>query len=103
MIIIIKKIKAAFKSRLEHKKELTDLQKKRLAVCKTCPFNSENKDKKTRKEKFFMFLNKTLNFICGVSVTEEAVCLDCGCQIFFKSTQEAKDLICQKGKWNNIK
>lgn len=98
-MIIIKKIKAAFKSRLEYKKELTDLQNKRLKVCKTCPFNSDNKQNKTIKEKFFMFLNKTLNFICRVSVTEESVCLDCGCQIVFKSTQEAKDLICQKGKW----
>ncbi len=98
-MIIIKKIKAAFKSRLEYKKELTELQKKRLLVCKTCTFNSDNKQNKTVKEKFYMLLNKALNFLCGVSVTEKSVCLDCGCQIVFKTTQEAKDLICQKGKW----
>lgn len=98
-MIIIKKIKAAFKSRLEYKKELTELQKKRLPICKTCPFNSDNKQNKTVKEKGYLVLNKFLNFICGVSVTENAVCLDCGCNIIFKTTQEAEDLICQKGKW----
>ncbi len=98
-MIIIKKIKAAFKSRLEYKKELTELQKKRLIACKICPFNSDNKKNKTFKDKSYMFLNKVLNFLCGVSVTEHAVCLDCGCGIIFKSTQEAEDLICQKDKW----
>lgn len=102
MIITIKKIKTAFKSRLEYKKDLTELQIKRLNICKGCPFNSDNKKEKTTKEKIYMILNKFLNFICRVSVTEDSVCNKCGCQIVFKSTQTDEDLLCPLGKWKNL-
>lgn len=99
---LIKKIKASIQSRREAQEELTELQLKRINVCKSCPFNSDNKKVKTFKDLSFIFLNKILNIIFRVKVSEDAVCTDCGCNIIFKSTQTDKDLICQQNKWNNL-
>lgn len=98
-----KQIKASIKSRLEFKKELTNLQKKRLRACRPCKYNSDNIAKKTFKQKVMMLANKVLNSICGVETTEDAVCFECeGCQLIHKSTQTDKDLICRIGKWDNL-
>jgi hypothetical protein len=99
----IKQIFAAIKTRKEFKEELTELQIKRLKECSKCPFLSSNKKKKNLKDKWMLFLNKALNFIFRIpNVKDTDICTDCGCDVIFKSTQEAEDLICQQKKWNNL-
>lgn len=99
----IKQIFAAIKTRKEFKEELTELQIKRLKECSECPFLSSNKKKKSLKDKWMLFLNKALNFIFRIpNVNDTDICTDCGCDVIFKSTQEAEDLICQQKKWDNL-
>jgi protein-arginine kinase activator protein McsA len=102
MLSILKKAKLAIKSRIEYNEELTDLQKKRLSVCKPCPYNSDNKLELSMIETMMFRMNKILNFIMGVKVTEDAICTVCTCNLIFKSSQEDPENMCPKGKWNNI-
>lgn len=99
----IRQIFAAIKSRKQFKKELTPLQIKRLRKCSSCPFLSSNKKQKTFKDNLMLFLNKSLNYIFRIpNVKNTDICTDCGCDVVFKSTQEAEDLICQQKEWDNL-
>ena len=100
---IFRKAKLAVTSRLNYKKELTPTQIKRLQVCKTCPLNSDNKENKTNRDKVFMLLNRLLDKVFGIVTTEDAICLQCGCNLIHKSSQEDKQDWCGLGKWDNIK
>ena len=99
---ILNKAKLAIKSRREYQKTLTDLQKKRLKVCKICPTNSDNKAQLTFKDEVKMAMNKTLNFIMRVSVDDDSICTNCGCNLIFKSSQEDPENMCPENKWNNL-
>lgn len=103
MLNILNKARLAIKSRLEYKKELSEIQLKRLNVCNGCPFNSDNKEEKTVKDKSFINLNKLLDFLFNIKTTEDAICLQCGCNLVHKSSQEQKSDWCNLGKWDNIK
>lgn len=92
----------AIKSRLEYKEDLTEIQKKRLSICKSCPLNSDNKLDLSIIETMMFRANKILNFIMGVKVTEDAICTVCTCNLIFKSSQEDQENMCPEGKWNNI-
>ncbi len=92
----------AIKSRIEYNEVLTDTQKKRLSVCKSCPFNSDNKLDLSLIETMMFRINKILNFIMGVKVTEDAICTICTCNLIFKSSQEDPENMCPKNKWNNL-
>ena len=47
----LKILKVAIQSRKNYKKEVTEEQKERLKICKTCPFNSNNVNQKNLKIK----------------------------------------------------
>jgi hypothetical protein len=100
---LINKAWLPIKSRLDYKGELTDLQKKRLKVCSGCPHNSDNKGVKSLGDRLKIMLNQTLNFFTGVNATDESVCLLCGCQLIFKSSQQDKENMCELKKWDNLK
>ena len=100
---ILRKAKLAITSRWNYEKELSPIQVNRLSVCKSCPFNSDNKQDKTIKDKTFINLNKFLDTIFGIKATEDAICLQCGCNLMHKSSQEEKSDWCGLGKWDNIK
>jgi hypothetical protein len=99
---ILNKARLAIKSRREYQKTLTTLQKKRLKICKGCPTNSDNKAQLTFEDKVKMFFNKFLNFIMMVSVDDDSICTNCGCNLIFKSSQEDPENMCPEGKWNNL-
>lgn len=99
MSTIFKKAQLAIKSRIEHNKNLTDLQKSRLAVCRECPLNSDNKEQLTLLDSFKMRLNKVLNFIMNVSVDDNSICTFCGCNLIFKSSQKDPENMCPLKKW----
>lgn len=99
---ILNKIRLAIKSRREYQKTLTELQKKRLKICEVCPTNSDNKSQLTFEDKVKMAMNKTLNFIMRVSVDDDSICTNCGCNLIFKSSQEDPENMCPEGKWNNL-
>lgn len=103
MLNILRKAKLAILSRYNHTGELTESQKKRLIVCSTCPYNSDNKEKKSLKDKIFLFLNRQMNYLFGVGTTENSICTLCGCNLIFKSAQEERSDWCEIGKWDNIK
>jgi len=102
MNTIFKKISLAIKSRKEHNKNLTPLQKKRLSICKDCPLNSDNKEQLTLLDTFKIRLNKVLNFFMQVSVDNDSICTSCGCNLVFKSSQEDPENMCPLNKWNNL-
>ena len=95
----ISQIKASIKSRIEYKKELTETQLQRLKICSVCPYNSANKDVKTLKEVFMIYLNKIVDRILGVYGNSEDICTKCGCNLEHKSTQTEEDLKCPLKKW----
>lgn len=101
MSTIFKKASLAIKSRKEYKKTLTDKQKSRLAICKDCPFNSDNKEQLNLIDTFKLRLNKMLNFIMRVSVDDDSICTICGCNLIFKSSQEDPENMCPLKKWEN--
>ena len=101
MSTIFKKAYLAIKSRKEYKKTLTDKQKSRLAICKDCPFNSDNKEQLNLIDTFKLRLNKILNFIMSVSVDDDSICTICGCNLIFKSSQEDPENMCPLKKWEN--
>lgn len=103
MSSIFKKAHLAIKSRREYQKNLTPLQKKRLDVCRECPINSDNKEQLTLMDTFKMRLNKMLNFFMNVSVDDDSICTDCGCNLIFKSSQEDPENMCPLKKWDNLK
>ena len=103
MSTIFKKVSLAIRSRREHNKNLTELQKLRLSICKDCPLNSDNKEQLTLLDTFKMRLNKMLNFIMQVSVDSDSICTHCGCNLIFKSSQEDTENMCPLDKWNNLK
>ena len=103
MSSIFKKAHLAIKSRREHKGVLTPLQKKRLAICKDCPLNSDNKEQLSLMDTLKMRLNKMLNFIMNVSVDDNSICTSCGCNLIFKSSQKDPENMCPLKKWDNIK
>jgi hypothetical protein len=92
----------AIKSRREYNEVLTDTQKKRLDVCKSCPFNSDNKLDLSMAETMMFRINKILNFIMRVKVSNDAICTICTCNLIFKSSQEDPENMCPKNKWNNL-
>jgi hypothetical protein len=98
---IFKKLQLAIKSRREYQKKLTPLQKSRLAICKDCPLNSDNKDDLTLLDSFKMRLNKILNFLMNVSVDDDSICTSCGCNLIFKSSQKDPENMCPLKKWDN--
>jgi protein-arginine kinase activator protein McsA len=102
IVSILTKAKLAIKSRREYQKTLTNLQKKRLKVCKGCPTNSDNKEQLTFEDKAKMFFNKLLNFIMMVSVDDDSICTNCGCNLIFKSSQEDPENMCPEGKWDSL-
>ena len=95
----LRKLKAAIQSRREYKKERTEEQKRRLEICKKCPFNSNNVKQLKNKDKVAIQFNKFLNFIFGVEVDDEAICTKCGCNLIHKSTQTEEELKCPEKKW----
>ena len=99
---IFKKARLAITSRYNYNKDLTDLQKIRLEVCRTCPHNSDNVKHVYFIHKVYLRLNKLLNNIFGLSATENSICTLCGCNLIFKSSQEDKSDWCEVGKWDNI-
>lgn len=103
MSTILKKGYLAIKSRLEYKKILTEKQKARLAICKDCPLNSDNKEQLTLLDNFKLRLNKILNFLTSVSVDDNSICTSCGCNLIFKSSQEDPENMCPLKKWDNLK
>jgi hypothetical protein len=98
---IFKILKLAVKSRLEHREKLTDLQKSRLIICRDCPLNSDNKEELTLVDIFKIRINKILNFIMSVSVTDDSICTHCGCNLIFKSSQQDPENMCPLEKWDN--
>lgn len=100
---ILNKISTPFTSRYDYKQEQTELQKKRLKVCETCVFNSDNVKRKSIYDNLFLFLNSVLNWAYSIPVTISAICTDCGCDLRFKSLQKEKENMCGLGKWDNIK
>jgi protein-arginine kinase activator protein McsA len=98
---IFKKLQLAIKSRREYKKTLTPLQKSRLAICKDCPLNSDNKDELSLLDSLKMRLNKILNFLMNVSVDDDSICTSCGCNLIFKSSQKDPENMCPLKKWDN--
>lgn len=86
-------------SRMMFKEEVTETQKKRLEICKTCVFNSDNKDKLGIKDKFYKVINKAFNRFYGLKVTLESICTLCGCDIVMKSSVFSDKNECQAGKW----
>ena len=77
--------------------QMKDFQLERLEICKTCPFNSANKKEKTVKDKVNKQINKFLDFLYGIKVSDESFCTLCGCNLIHKSSQ--KDENCDKEKW----
>lgn len=100
---ILNKIIVPFSSRYYYKKEQTELQKKRLEVCKGCKYNSDNVTEKRFKDRFFMFLNNSVNYLFNISTSDTSVCTLCGCDLRFKSLQTDKSNMCEIGKWDHIK
>jgi chloramphenicol 3-O-phosphotransferase len=100
---ILKTIRLSVYSRLNYNKNLTSLQRKRLKVCKKCPFNSDNASRQTIKSRFMIFLNKALDYILGVRNRSNAICTDCGCNLIHKSAQKNKEDMCGLGKWDILK
>ena len=96
---LVNTFNTAVKSRLEYKKDLTEEQKRRLSICKVCPYNSDNKKELKFKDIVMIYLNRIINFILRVHVTEEAICTLCGCQLIHKSSQEDNEHKCELGKW----
>jgi protein-arginine kinase activator protein McsA len=95
----LKIVKVAIEARKNYKKEVTEEQKIRLEICRTCPLNSNNVEQNKFKDKVMLFLNNFLNFIYGVEVDEDAICTECGCQLIHKSTQTEVELKCPLEKW----
>lgn len=90
-------VSKAIKSRLQFKKELSEMQKERLSICQKCPSNSDNVLEKSWKDNFWILLNKLANKIFGVNPESEAICTQCFCQLIHKSSQE--DEKCPQEKW----
>lgn len=103
MSSIFKKLQLAIKSRREHQKTLTPLQKSRLAICKDCPLNSDNKEQLNLLDSLKIRLNKVLNFLMNVSVDDDSICTSCGCNLIFKSSQKDPENMCPLKKWENLK
>lgn len=101
MIKIYNSLYLAIKSRLEYKKTLSEKQKIRLSICKDCPLNSDNKEQLTLLDTFKLRINKILNFLLRVSVDDNSICTYCGCNLIFKSSQEAPENMCPLNKWEN--
>lgn len=99
---ILNKLFLPFSSRYKYTKQITDLEQKRMAVCKTCIYNSDNVKNKKFKDKVFLFLNKFTNLLFGISVSDTSTCTLCGCDLRFKSMQKEKENWCEIGKWDNI-
>lgn len=87
-----------FKSRRYYKEEVrTDLQIKRLSKCKPCVYNSDNRRYKSFKVRTTIKLNKILDWIMGIKVTEDAVCTLCSCNLIHKTSIENET--CKVDKW----
>lgn len=99
---IFKKAYLAIKSRKEYSETLTDLQIKRLDICRKCPFNSDNAESISIPAAIMYRVNKILNFLMGVKVTEDSICTICTCNLIFKSSQQDPENMCPKNKWNNL-
>ena len=61
----------------------------RLKVCKTCPFNSDNVNKKWYQKIWYKLMGN------------KAYCTICLCPLHLKATEEFEE--CDKGKWKHIK
>ena len=92
----------AIKSRLEYSDTLTDEQNRRLEICRKCQFNSDNNKNLSLVEGIMYRVNKILNFIMQVKVTEDSICTICTCNLIFKSSQEDPENMCPEKKWNNL-
>lgn len=91
-------LKSVFLARKLYKQNVkTELQKKRLNICKTCPYNSDNRRYKSLKMRVGIKLNKLLDWIMGIKVTEDAICVLCTCNLIHKTSQE--QLKCDIKKW----
>lgn len=100
MINTLKNITNTLKSISISRKEygnLKDYQLERLKICKKCPHNSDNKNRLTIKEKLLKQLNKLLDFLYGIKVTEDAICTLCGCNLIHKTSQKSEN--CDINKW----
>jgi len=95
----IKSLKAAIKSRRNFKTDITAEQMQRLKICAQCPFNSNNKEQKSIKDRFYILFNNILNLFWGIVVDDDSTCVKCGCQLIHKTTQEDEDLKCPLKKW----
>lgn len=84
-------------SRVAPKDTEQDWVQKRLEICKTCPFNTDNIAKKSFSDQVKIKANKFLNLILGKKVTEEATCSLCGCMLIFKAAEEDEE--CPIKKW----
>lgn len=75
------KLKIIAKAKFSDKSNLGDWYQKRLDICKLCPYNSANKEKKSFKEKAMVVAN-----------FGKDTCIACGCGIVDKAS--VKELIC---------
>lgn len=102
MANLITKATRAISSRMFPQKENSELSKERLAICKTCFYNSLNFETYTMVQKVKLNLNKVLNFIFRVDQFK-GVCLqpDCGCSIVLKVTYLEEE--CPDKKWGEEK
>ena len=96
---VINTLKNAIQSRQNYRKDnqITEKQQKRLNICKGCPKNSDNKKVKGIKDKIFIKLNKTIDLLFNIKVTEEAICTKCGCNLIHKTSQTEEN--CPEKKW----
>lgn len=96
---IINTIKIAHSSRMMLKNELTDIQENRLNICRTCEYNSDNKENLSLKNKIFKKLNLIVNKIYGLKITINAICTVCHCDLSVMSSVDNDEHECKLGKW----
>lgn len=92
------KIISAHYARLMFKEGMTEESNRRLEICKTCPYNTDNRENKTFREFFWIWANKVFNRLYGIKVSTESVCSVCGCGTIFLAQGESADG-CKKNKW----
>lgn len=102
MANLITKATRAISSRMFPQKADLQFSRDRLAICKTCFYNSLNFETYTAVQKVKLNLNKVLNFIFRVDQFK-GVCLhpECGCDLIKKSQYLEEE--CPDGKWGEVK
>lgn len=92
------KILSAYYARVMFKEGMTEEADRRLQICNLCPYNTDNRSKKTIREMFWIWANRMFNKLFGIKVSTESVCSVCGCGTIFLAQGESADG-CKKNKW----